>query len=151
MIDFKNIVWPTDFSAHSDEALKTALEFAKHFNAELHGVHVVESLPVLGATGEHIPFNVAEYRNKLEQDAKKHLATVLSEKVPKDIPSHLHVFYGSPSRRITEFAKSLDHPLIIISTHGMTGFQHFVHGSVAERVVRFSECPVLSIRAEDKD
>lgn len=151
MIDFKNIIWPTDFSDHSDEALKTALEFARHFKAELHGVHVVESLPVIATVGEHIPFNVAEYRKKLEEDAKKHLQKVLSEQVPEDMPNHQHVLYGVPADRIAEFAKTLDRSLIVISTHGMTGFRHFIHGSVAERVVRFSECPVLSIRASDND
>jgi len=151
LIGFDSIIWPTDFSEHSDDALKTALDFAKHFDAELHAVHVIESLPVMGATGAQLAFNVADYREHLEKEAESRLKSELEEKVPNSIKSHHHVLHGMPADRITEFACKMDKALIVISTHGQTGFRHFIHGSVAERVVRFATCPVLSMRADDKE
>ena len=152
MMKFKKIVWPTDFSEPSYKALESALELAKRFEAELHAVHVVGPIPMMGAPGAPMAFNVAGYRKELEADARKRLQTIVSERIPGEVEAHQHVLHGEAADRITDLANELSADLIVISTHGLTGLRHFIHGSVAEKVVRFSTCPVMSIRApEDED
>ena len=150
MMQFKKILWPTDFSEPSYRALETALELTKRFEAELHAVHVIGPIPMMGAPGAPMAFNVAGYRTELEADARKRLQTIVADRIPGEVEAHQHVLHGEAADRITDLADELSADLIVISTHGLTGLRHFIHGSVAEKVVRFSTCPVMSIRAPEK-
>ncbi len=151
MVAIKKILCPTDLSDECRPALAMACEWAKQFGAELHLLHVVAGLsnpyPYLGP-----PFNEAmAWETMIRQKARDALKLwPLPEgfgalKVVRELRS------GSPIAHIEEYAKATGIDLIVMGTHGRSGFSHMLLGSVAENVVRRAPCPVLTVRpAEPK-
>ena len=157
MLPFKKILCPTDFSQPSYEALKVANELALHFSAELYLVHVLAPIPVItaattpmsaGAPGTS--FDVVLYEKELKSAAEKKLAEIVDQKLAKELKVQSFLAYGKAADEIVKIAEKEKVDLIIISTHGETGFRHLIFGSVAEKVVRHAQCPVLTIRAAQK-
>ena len=151
MLPIKKILWPTDFSEPSYEALKTAQELAEHFAAELTIVHVVTPIPMLTSTSGPSGFDVGIFHKQLMDTSKESLKEIVKDKITKKIKIHTRVVMGRAPDEIVSVAKKGKADLIVISTHGETGWRHLVFGSVAEKVVRFSSCPVLTIREPDKN
>jgi nucleotide-binding universal stress UspA family protein len=149
MLPLKKIVCPTDFSEPADEGLKIAGELATEFFAEILLVNVVAPLPTVhgGAapTGYHIPAVLEE----MEQAAKNSLEEIRREKLPADIKAKTFVIHGRPAHEIAALAEQEKADIIVMATHGESGWQRLVFGSVAEKVVRYAECPVLTIRKPD--
>jgi universal stress protein A len=83
-------------------------------------------------------------------DSKKALQE-LAEAEIRDVPFNVEVRIGAPHLEITQFAESDQIDLIIIATHGYTGFKHALLGSVAENVVRFAPCPVLVVKVQERE
>jgi nucleotide-binding universal stress UspA family protein len=131
-----NVLVPIDFSETSKLALRFAAQFAAHSRASLTLLHVV---PVL-LGGRFLPNNhlckVAQ--NDLEALAKKHLGR---------IPHKLLIEEGSAFQQICKIAESHDADMIIMSTHGYTGYKHTLLGSTAERVIRYAPCPTFVLGA----
>jgi len=146
MLPIKKICCPTDFSDPSQEALKSACEMAAHFGAELILVHVVTPIPVIPIHDDPTSFNLPLYEKEMEQSALKALTKIQQEKVPQNIRSRMTVIQGDPATQIVSLADTENMDLIIIATHGFTGWRKFMFGSVTEKVIRFANCPVLSIR-----
>ncbi len=148
MLPFKKMLCSTDFSEPSYEGVKAANELAVHFSAELCIVHVVASIPVpiLDAPSTPTTFNVASYQQELEAHAESSLEKVTTRFVSKDLPARRIVGHGDPAGEIVRIADEEKVDLIVIATHGMTGWRHLIFGSVAEKVVRFARCPVLTVR-----
>lgn len=148
MLPFKKILWPTDFSEPSMAALKAADEMAHHFFAELHLVHVVPPVPVVvHPPGAPTTFNTDEYERQLEDAGRTALKDLAQKKVSKDLKVHQHVARGQPADEIARIAEETGVDLIVIATHGTTGWRRLVFGSVAGKVVQAAKCPVLTIRA----
>ncbi len=146
MVSIKKILCPTDLSPESRPALAVACEWAKRFGAELHLLHVVAAFsntyPYLGP-----PFNeVTSWEASIRQQAESELATwPLPEgfetlKVMRELRS------GSPIEEVVEYANATRIDLIVMGTHGRSGFSHLLLGSVAENVVRRAACSVLTVR-----
>lgn len=144
MIPFKKIVCPTDFSEPSYEGLKRAVELATHFGAELYLVHVVPVMPPL-PPDPNFAFEVPEYERALHADAERKLNEAKAEYIPPEVTVHTIVRHGDVAGEIIRVAQDEQADLIVIATHGLTGWRHLVFGSVAERVVRLASCPVLTI------
>jgi universal stress protein A len=147
MIPFKKIICPTDFSEPSYEGVKAAHEMALHFSAELVLVHVVPPMT-------HIPipvmsisegFDVNRYQKEMILHAKKSLNNVVKDMISEKVSSREEVIEGNAADKIVELAESENADAIITATHGLTGWRHLIFGSVAEKVVRLSSCPVLTI------
>lgn len=141
---FKKILCPTDFSATARPAVESAVELATTFGGEVLLVHVVPIVPQpLVSYSYH--FDVPEYERSLRGDAERRMLELAAE-----LGSHPHVqtvvISGDPADRILAFAQENACDLIVMSTHGLTGWKHMVFGSVAEKVVRQSPCPVLTLR-----
>jgi nucleotide-binding universal stress UspA family protein len=151
MIEFKKILWPTDFSEPSYKALRTADDLALHFGAKLFLVHVIAPIPAVAAPGAPMAFNVPAYQKELDTDANKRLVEIQKNNISDKLESELIVRHGEASYLISETAQKKDVDLIVISTHGLTGWRHLVFGSVAEKVVRNAPCPVLTIRAREEE
>jgi len=151
MLPLRKIVCPTDFSEPAAEGLKVARELATQFSAEMLLVHVVTPLPAMhgGAapTGFHIPAVLEE----LEVSAQKSLEEMQREKLPAEIKARTFVILGRPAHEIVVLAEQEKADIIVMATQGESGWQRFVFGSVAERVVRHAECPVLTIRAPNPE
>ncbi len=147
MLPIKKICCPTDFSDPSYEALKTASEIAIHFSAELLLVHVVTPIPVIPIHDDPTSFNLPLYEKEMEASAEKALRQIQQEKVPAAIGTRTVVVQGDPATRIVQFAEEEAADIIVIATHGFTGWKKVMFGSVTEKVIRLANCPVLSIRA----
>lgn len=146
MLPITKILWPTDFSEPSYEALKVADEMALHFSAELIITHVVTPIPVIPIHDDPTSFNLPMYEKEMEASAEKSLDRISREKVPQEVSRRFKVIYGDPATQIVRLATDETVDLIVIATHGLTGWRKFMFGSVTEKVIRMSPHPVLSIR-----
>jgi nucleotide-binding universal stress UspA family protein len=145
MLPFRKILCPTDFSEPAETALAAAVELATHFKATVHLVHVV---PVLPATQENpnYTFQVPEYEAALHAEALHKLDAMVTRLSAAGVPAERTVGNGEAGREIVRAAAESGADVIVIATHGETGWRHAIFGSVAERVVRLAPCPVLTIR-----
>lgn len=145
MLPFHRVLCPTDFSEASQAALDAATEMAAHFGAQLHLVHVVPAVPTPKADRNYT-FAVPEYEAALHAEAHEKLEAMArrlgtSLKAPEYTIGH-----GDAGREIVRVAGECGADVIVIATHGETGWRHVLFGSVAERVVRLASCPVLTVR-----
>jgi nucleotide-binding universal stress UspA family protein len=149
MLPPKLIVSPIDFSGHSLEALQTAADLAKQFGAELLLIHAVPAIPKLPSTTSI--FEEAEYERQLHKDAERLLQKLAEELARKGLRVRTEVGTANDvGMEILRIAEHNSADLIVIATHGMTGWHRLVFGSVAEKVVRLASCPVLVLRANPK-
>jgi universal stress protein A len=118
---------------------------AQHFGAELRLLHVVPVLPPLPPDPSYV-FELPEYERYLHADAEKNLRTLKAELSAKSIRVSTFVAHGNAAEEIVRAAATQKADMIVIATHGATGWQHLLFGSVAEKVVRLASCPVLTIR-----
>jgi nucleotide-binding universal stress UspA family protein len=151
MLPFRRILVTTDFSEISLEALPVAVEIAAHFNAELLLVHI---LPVDTPTPWDIPpyadFGLAslplpDYETQVRQEVERRLEMVAS-KHARGVTVRGLVGRGDAAAEIGRTATAENADLIVLATHGWTGWRHLVFGSVAEKVLREAPCAVLSVR-----
>jgi len=148
MLPIKNILCPTDFSDPSYEALKVADELAVHFGATLHIINVVPLVPIVEAPigVESASFNVASYQQELEGQAQKSLKNMIEQKVSRGVNALTEVLIGNAAGEIMRYAGEKGIDLIVIATHGLSGWRRFISGSTTEQIVRQASCPVLTIR-----
>jgi len=145
----KKILVPIDFSAPSKNAFKYALRFAEEFGGELTLLYVLEPQSMTGFMG--IPEASAFVENDIVAAGKNLRLLVSSVRNSRIERPHWKVRGGLPSHEIVEAAKEMDVDLIVIATHGYTGWKHFCIGSTAERVVRAAPCPVLVVREKEHE
>ncbi len=142
----RRIIHPTDFSRASSAAFSRAVAMAKADRAELLLVHVM-ALPVPMAGEGYISPSVYE---SLEASARKHaekrLAALKGKARASGVNVSLVLLEGVAHEQIVRAAKSKKADLIVIGTHGRTGFAKLFLGSVASRVVTAAPCPVLTVR-----
>ncbi len=147
----KKIVFATDFSENSAPARERAIEYAKAFGAEILIVHVVNSR-VMGypSFAERVPVDLALIEQNIREGVEQELEA-MSEDIGKEV-HHVTTYHftGSPAEEIVRFAGEYEADLIVMGTHGWTGFKHLIVGSTAENVVRSSHCPVLTVRAQGR-
>lgn len=151
MLPVKRILCPTDFSEPSYGALEVANELALNFSAELFIVNVINPIPIVTPPSGPTSFNVSLYQKELEASSKKSLQELIQNKVSKELKVHPVVAYGLAADEIVRVAEANNVDLIVIATHGRTGFRHLISGSVTEKVVRIASHPVLTIRAARKE
>ncbi|MGO8789701.1 MAG: universal stress protein [Terriglobia bacterium] len=147
MLPPKVIVSPIDFSVYSDDALKTAIDLASHFGSELCLIHVVPALPNLPSLRSF--FKEGEYEQTLQVDAEKQLGQMVKEIARRGIAAEYAV--GTANDTAMEILRMAEHhhaDLIVIATHGITGWHQLAFGSVAEKIVRLASIPVLILRAQ---
>ena len=151
MLTLNRILFPTDFSSGSERALDAALALAQEFDAELHMLHAV----VLHADdpndpAHHFP-DAEEIRLRLERTADRRMESGIAERSAGGLniqQSHRRGMSVAPT--ILEHALEFDPDLIVMSTHGRRGLENLLLGSVTEEVVRFANCPVLTVRSGEE-
>ena len=147
MMKMKTIVVPTDFSQNSLRALEKATDFAKRFDAEIVLLHVLEApiYPAMtfGAGAANLPTIHQELRDTVDRN----LRDVRDEHLPEGVAVRLVMREGNPYAEILDTAREEGADLIVIATHGHSGIKHLLLGSVTEKVVRKSPCPVLTVRS----
>lgn len=148
---WKTILVPHDFSSSANHAVAIARDEAKAHGAKLMLLHVID-LPtsikpdtVIVPDPDGAPINIKDYAIR---QAEQHLAD-LAARIAKDgVTAATFLRLGKPEDEIVKFATENAVDLIAMGTHGRTGLAHMLIGSVTERVVRMSKCPVLTIRTE---
>lgn len=143
----KTILVPTDLSAYSLSALQYAVEIAKLFQAEITVLHVCESKKP--ATKKRGGIQKKDSQNKEVKNIREELSRLLANYSVGEQNLQIFIKHGSPVREIIHTSRDLPADLIVMSTHGRTGLSHVMMGSVAEKVVRYSTCPVLTIKPEE--
>ncbi len=141
-LQVRNVLVPIDFSKPSLAAVEFALPLVKKFGAELHLAHVFESDYPLASTAA-LPSIVPALR--VGDRVRCHLKDVAKEYSVALRRENIHARRGRPFEEICRLARDRDIDLIVISTRGNTGLKHLALGSTAERVVRYSPCPVLVV------
>ncbi len=135
----KKILVPYDFSDESKSSLDTALEIAEE-DSQIHLIHV---MPELNAADPGVIWQSINNENR-SQNATEAVHEQLHDKKYDGIK--IATEFGDPGHRIVDFAKELNADLIVMPTHGRRGLKHLLIGSVAERVTRLADCPVLVMR-----
>jgi universal stress protein A len=140
-MNFRSILFPTDFSPDNDHALRFASTLAAESGAVLHIVHVDELRDVTAATSE------AGYVMAPVPDSQE--VQMQLERVVPTMPSvnyEHHYVRGSPVTEILALAESENVDLIVMASHGRTGLSRLLMGSIAEGVMRKAKCPVLIVK-----
>ena len=149
MIKLQRILVATDFSAHGKVAMRYAAALAEQFGAEVIAVHIVEQSGVLPPlpTGERTfsEPTIALQVSRARDEAEKLLGELGAAN------SRVLVECGRPFVEIVRLARNEDADLVVVGTHGHGAVAHMLLGSVAERVIRKSPCPVLVVREGEHD
>ena len=144
----ERILVPIDFSDYARDALRYACEVADLYDARIDLLHVIEENlhPAFYVGGVQSVYDVVP---DIENKVLDRLRTFY-EKVAGDETAEVHVASGRAAREITQFAEQRGSDLVVMSTHGQTGLEHFLLGSVAEKVVRHVPVPVFTVKAFGK-
>jgi len=141
---FKRILLPTDFSGFSAQALRHALALARKFDARLKVVHVIQGFyPVGDAMLAAAP--PAEGRKMAESDTHAFMAGARDAGIDYD----LEIREGNPWREILAAAAQMPADLVVMGTHGRSGPERFLLGSVAEKLSHRLPCPVMTVGHEE--
>ncbi len=149
LLHLKEILVPTDFSDASKKALHYAQTFADQFGAVITLLHVIEPPPAPPGMG-FIP-DADDFDERLSSVKQKLSALAEYPRAAGTPAVKSDVRVGRPSHDIVEVAKELDTDLIVLATHGHTGWKHLCLGSTAERVVRCAPCPVFVVREKEHE
>ncbi len=146
----KRILVPIDFSIYSKSATDFACVMAKQFGAALNFLHVIEQdiHPSFYASGVTSIFDVDP---GLKERVTQNMKEFLKDQLEESQPASYHAKEGKAHREIVEFAKENETDLVIIATHGLTGLDYILLGSTAEKVVRWANCPVLTVKRMEAD
>ena len=150
MVVLKKILVATDFSEPSGVALAYGRDLARSYGATMHLLHVVDDATVRYST--ELGFALPNLQKDAEAASRRDLDRLITADdrqtltVVSVVETHLNVAQG-----ITGYAKEHDIDLIIVGTHGRGAVKQFLMGSAAERVVRTAPCPVLAVRAHERE
>ena len=137
----KKILAPIDFSEYSMEALRAAMELAKDLDGELHIVHVVTPhFALLDKMREQARETL------MVEESEEELARIRKDDCGNSAKVFTQVMVGPPVPKLVEYAAQQQIDLILLATHGRTGIEHLMIGSVAEKLVRAAPCSVLVFR-----
>jgi nucleotide-binding universal stress UspA family protein len=152
MFPFRRILATTDFSDTSLGAFPLAVQMASQFGAELLLLHVVPlDVPTPWDVPPYADFGLAarplpDFEAQVRNEVERRLAELGAKHAPGVSVRGL-VGRGDAASEIDRLAAAEHVDLIVLATHGWTGWRHLVFGSVAEKVLREAPCPVLSVRS----
>lgn len=142
---YRRILLPTDGSTTTDRALDHAADLASRYDAELHVVYVIDATVFSDdvATGTLQAEFEAQGESIVERVSDRAREAGVDDVVDA-------VLRGTPHREILDYAADREIDLIVMGTHGRTGLDRYLLGSVTEKIVRVSDAPVLTVRQSDR-
>jgi nucleotide-binding universal stress UspA family protein len=147
----KRILLCLDFSENSEPAARCAVDYAQAFGAELWLLHVIDTSQIgYPSIEERVPPDIKDSVEGIQESVDKALALDADRYRSRvgDIETFSRI--GLPAHEIVRFADDHQVELIVMGTHGWTGFKHLIMGSTAENVVRTSNCPVLTVKSSSR-
>ena len=141
----RRILIPHDLSPPSLRALETACDWARRFDAAVRIVHVVSFEAGATGFGPDLLGTWHQYQQRMEEVAREEISKVVSERL-EDVKAETIVIAGHPVLEILAQAEEFGADLIALGSHGRSGLEHLLLGSVAEKVIRKAHCPVLAIK-----
>ncbi len=139
------ILLPIDFSPSSQAALEMAADLAQHFHAELYLVNVIPMFPTT-TLPDLVP--ETEFIQEARTFAEHHLAKCHAALAARGIRARTSVEVGNDIvGNIMEVVEREHIDMVVISTHGISGWHPLVFGSIAEKVVKLVQCPLLLLRS----
>lgn len=145
----KKVLFCTDFSENSAPARQYAVEYAQAFGAGLKILHVINTSQIgyPSLEGKTVPFDIRTAIDGIQESVDRALELLAEEcaKIVQDVSTCSRI--GVPATEIVRAAREQDVDLIVMGTHGWTGFKHLIMGSTAENVVRTALCPVLTVKS----
>lgn len=140
---YDRILVPTDGSAGVERAVSHAVDLAAAHDAVIHAVYVVNTA---GFTGLPMESSWEGVEQMLREDAEQALSVVRELAEDRDVAVETHVLEGPPQREIVRYAEEEGCDLVVMGTQGRGGIDRLLLGSVAEKVVRASNVPVMTVR-----
>lgn len=135
---------PIDYSEYANQALEYAMTLASTLQARLTLLHVIHEFPIgIGEMASALPYSSM---HDLEVAVQRSMEEQLKRVQDAGLEADTIIVHGIPFQSIVDIAHEQKVDLIIMGTHGRTGLQHILLGSVAEKVVRHAPCPVLTVR-----
>ncbi len=141
---FKKILVPTDGSEYTKAAINNAVEMAKKYNAKITALYVIDQTVFVNMPLDSAVMNTYTLLKKEGENAVGYVSDLCKN---NGIEFETKIVEGAPVKCIVDASKDFD--IIVMGTLGRTGFSKLMMGSVAERVVRYSECPVLVVRSKE--
>ena len=150
MEKIKKILLPTDFSEGSEAVVSYVLSLAGKYDAHIDILHIIHEFgDMTDFYVPHISYDVME--KEMEDAARNNMENFCRENIEGKAKFEIHTRKGTPFLEIIQAARDLNSDLIVMGTHGRTGIDHILFGSTAEKVVRKSPIPVMTVRAEGKE
>jgi nucleotide-binding universal stress UspA family protein len=147
MIAIRRILCPIDFSEFGDRAVRHATSVARWYGAEIHALHVAPILPEAWPVPPAVDRATGDLA--LLADLQRHLDCRLAPARAADVPVETCILNGGAAHEIVDYARRTAADLIVMGTHGRTGFRRLILGSVAATVLRKAPCPVLTVGHAD--
>jgi nucleotide-binding universal stress UspA family protein len=149
-MEYRTILFPTDFSQGARAAMDYALSLARDYKAKLILLYVIQDISI---AEWYIPssLSAADLVSDMQKGAEKEMEKWAAEARGAVADVEALVVRGVPFVEIVRTAKDRKADLLVIGTHGRTGIDHMLFGSTAEKVVRKSPCPVLTVRMSGKE
>jgi nucleotide-binding universal stress UspA family protein len=143
------ILLPIDFSPSSQAALEMAADLAKHFHAELYLVNVIPFFPTTTLPDSILEAN---YIQEARAYAERHLAKCQAVLLAREVKASFSVEVGNDvAGSIMEVVEREHIDMVVISTHGISGWRPLVFGSIAEKIVKLVQCPLLLLHSANPD
>lgn len=136
---YERILVPTDGSAGAQRAFDQAIDLAATYGATLHGLYVIEQFYVADIYTE-------EVEESLKMEGEQALQRLRELAESRGIMPVTELRAGAPHRAILDYVVDNDIDLIVMGTHGRSGLDRYLLGSITERIVRLSEVPVLTVQ-----
>lgn len=144
---FRRILCATDFSPASRGALRLAVALAGKSRARLLIAHVVSPVGILDVEAIVRPRIRAALEAAMRRSAEKRLAALLARARRSHVAAEAIVLSGVPDEALTRAARRSRVDLVVMGTHGRSGVERVLLGSVASKVIATAPCPVLTVRA----
>ncbi len=146
-LQLRTILLPTDFSGCANYAVAYAAAIARAAKARIICIYVLEPMvPAVGYTGLADPLPLADISEQLEDSDERELPQVVHCEELQGLEVEELITHGDAAAEIVRVAAEREADLIVISSHGRTGFGRMIFGSTAEAVVRHARCPVLVVK-----
>jgi universal stress protein A len=150
MSRYRRVLVPVDFSACSERLVRKAADLAEPHGAELILLHAIELPPglnlsarMVGADGEQAPV-----REHLQREAEERMAPLMGVASERGATASYRIVHGPAAATVLRQAEQLPADVIVVGSHGRTGVQRLILGSVSEAILRHAAVPVVTVRSE---